>query len=47
MHANNYSAAEVVVLGTAHEVVLGSIKGILFDDCPGQPRRNIEIDDVE
>ena len=47
MDKNNYTAAEVVLLGPAPEIVRGSIKGILFDDCPGQPRRNIEIDEAE
>lgn len=47
MKTNNYAAAEVIVLGTAHEVVRGSFKGLFFDDCPGQPRRDIELDDVE
>jgi hypothetical protein len=47
MTNDDYAAAEVVVLGSAHELVRGSIKGIFFDDGPGQERRNIEIDDVE
>ena len=41
---NDYNAAEVVVIGTAQEVIRGSIKGIFFDDCPGQERRTIVID---
>jgi hypothetical protein len=44
---NHYVAAEVVVLGSGRELVRGSINGILFDDGPGQERRNIEIEDVE
>lgn len=41
---NDYTAAQVVVLGSAGEVVRGSVKGIFFDDGPGEPRRVIEID---
>ena len=44
MSDNDYNAAEVVVIGTAQEVIRGSIKGIFFDDCPGQERRTIVID---
>lgn len=47
MTTNNYAAAEVVVLGNAHELVRGSVKGIFFDDGPGQGLRDIEIDEVE
>ena len=47
MIANNYSAATVVVLGTAHELVRGSSKGIFFDDGPGQGLRDIDIWDIE
>jgi hypothetical protein len=44
---NDYSAAEVVVIGTAQEIIRGSIKGIPFDDGPGQERRTVVLDDVE
>ena len=47
MQSNDYTPAQVVLMGSAHEFVRGSTKGIFFDDCPGQPLRNIEIDDVE
>ncbi|HET9714419.1 MAG TPA: hypothetical protein VFP64_21195 [Pyrinomonadaceae bacterium] len=44
---NNYAAPEVVALGTACEIVCGSTKGIIYDDGPGQPRRESEIEDAE
>jgi hypothetical protein len=47
MITNNYAGAEVVVLGSAGEIVRGSTKGIFFDDGPGQPRRDCEIEDTE
>jgi len=47
MNTDNYAAAEVIVLGSAYEVVRGTTKGIIFDVGPGQPRRNIEIDVME
>lgn len=47
MIANDYAAAAVVVLGIAHEFVRGSVKGIFYDDGPGQGLRDIEIEVVE
>jgi hypothetical protein len=47
MTSNNYKAAEIVVLGNAEDFIHGCIKGILFDDAPGQERRTLVTDDVE
>jgi hypothetical protein len=47
MSTNNYAAAEVIVLGRAGEVVCGSTKGLIYDDGPGQPRREFEIQEEE
>ena len=45
--ANDYAAAEIVVLGNAQDLIRGVTKGILFDDCPNQDRRTIVLDDTE
>ena len=47
MSANDYAAAEVVLLGNAQDIICGAIKGVLVDDCPNQDRRTIVLDDVE
>jgi hypothetical protein len=47
MITNHYTAAQISLLGSAHEVMRGSIKGIFCDDGPGQPLRDIEIDDTK
>jgi hypothetical protein len=47
MITNDYAAAEVFVLGNAQEVICGTTKGILFDDCPNQDRRTLVLDDTE
>ena len=47
MSTTNYAAAEVVVLGRASEVVCGSTKGLIYDDGPGQPQRESEIQEDE
>lgn len=47
MKLNYYEAAEVTVIGSAEDVILGSIKGIFFDDCPTQDRRSVVIENQE
>ena len=45
---NNYEVAEVVEVGKAHDVILGSSKLSPFiDDGPIQPRRENEMEDDE
>jgi hypothetical protein len=47
MDANEYAAAEVMVLGRAQDVVRGVIKGVLFDDGPAQWLRTVINEDTE
>lgn len=47
MSVNDYAAAEVVLLGKAGDVICGTIKGILVDDCPNQDLRTLVHDDIE
>jgi hypothetical protein len=47
MISNEYMAAEVVVLGNAQEVIRGCVKGIFFDDGPGQGQRTLINDDAD
>ena len=47
MISNDYTAADVVILGSAQAIVCGSCKGIVFDDCPNQELRTIVIGDLE
>ena len=45
---NNYEVAEIVEVGKAHEVILGSSKFVFnVDDGLTQPRRETEIEDDE
>jgi hypothetical protein len=45
---NNYEVAEIVEVGKAHEVILGSTKAIpLVEDGPSQPYRESEMQDDE
>ena len=44
---NNYEAAEVVKIGKGQDMIRGSRKGILIDDCPNQDTRTIIIEDLE
>jgi hypothetical protein len=40
---NNYEVAEIVEIGKAHEVILGSTKAVqLYPDSPSQILRNQE-----
>jgi len=43
--SNGYSPADVTEIGEASELILGSSKGILFDDGPGQDKRTIIRDE--
>lgn len=47
MFSNDYTAPEVVILGSAQAIICGSYKGIVFDDCPNQELRTIVIGDIE
>ena len=47
MSSNDYTAADVVVIGPAENIICGCSKGVLFDDGPGQYRRTLILDDVE
>jgi hypothetical protein len=47
MKHNEYEAAEVIVIGNAENVIRGAIKGIFFDDCPSQDKRNLLIENME
>jgi hypothetical protein len=47
MISNDYSAAEILSLGSAQDLIGGAMKGIIFDDSPTQERRVIIIDDNE
>jgi hypothetical protein len=42
-----YAAADVAVLGTAGEFIRGAIKGLFFDDGPGQELRTLVTDEVD
>ena len=45
---NNYEIAEIVEVGKAHEVILGSSKFVWnIDDGLTQPRRESEMEDDE
>ena len=45
---NNYEVAEVMEIGKAQDVILGSSKVILiFDDSPGEGRRETLAEDDE
>ncbi|HJP94155.1 MAG TPA: hypothetical protein VJ875_19510 [Pyrinomonadaceae bacterium] len=44
---NHYIAAEVFVIGNAHEIIRGSDKGIFFDDSPGQELRTIDTEEFD
>jgi len=37
---NRYEASEVIEIGKASDQILGSSKGLIFDDGPAQPKRN-------
>jgi hypothetical protein len=47
MIPNDYSAAEILSLGSAQDLIGGAIKGIIFDDSPTQERRTIILEDLE
>ena len=47
MNANDYAAAEVALLGNAHDIICGTTKGVLVDDCPNQDLRTIVLDDID
>ena len=45
---NNYEVAEIVEVGKAHDVILGSSKDILFfDDAPEQGYRETLVQEDE
>ena len=45
---NNYEVAEIVEVGKAHNVILGSPKdAVTFDDSPGQGYRETPVQDDE
>ena len=45
---NNYEVPEIVEIGKAHEVILGSLKDPpLFDESPSQLYRGYEMGDDE
>jgi hypothetical protein len=45
---NHYEVAEIVEIGRAQDVILGSSKLLeIFDDGPVQPRRETETADDE
>ena len=45
---NNYEEAEIVEIGAAHNVILGSSKDVLvFDDSPFQGLREWPMEDDE
>ena len=45
---NNYEVAEIVEIGEAHKVILGSSKDVLvFDDSPLQGLREWPMEDDE
>ena len=45
---NNYEVAEVVEVGKAHDVILGSLKPVFnFNDSPFQEPRETEIEEDE
>ena len=45
---NNYEVAEIVEVGKAHSVILGSSKDILFlDDSPEQGYRETPVQEDE
>lgn len=45
---NNYEVPEVIEVGNAKDVILGIEKVFqLFDDAPGQPRRDEPMSDDE
>jgi hypothetical protein len=45
---NNYEVAEIVEIGHAHDVILGGSKDVLiFDDSPGEGRRETFMEDDE
>ncbi|HEX7330629.1 MAG TPA: hypothetical protein VF290_03970 [Pyrinomonadaceae bacterium] len=37
---NHYNAAETIEIGRAQDVILGSTKGVIFDDSPMQGLRD-------
>ena len=46
--SNNYEAAEIMEVGAAHKVILGSSKGpVIFDDSPDQSYRESPVEDDE
>ena len=47
MISSDYIPADVVVIGSAQNIIGGCRKGILFDDGPDQDRRTIVNDDLE
>lgn len=45
---NNYEIAEIVEIGKAHNVILGSSKDVhIFDDSPEQGLRESPMEDDE
>lgn len=45
---NNYEIAEIVEIGKAHDVILGSSKDVLlFDDSPQEGLRETPVADDE
>lgn len=45
---NNYEVAEIVEIGKAHNVILGSSKDVLiFDDSPEQGYRETPVEEDE
>ena len=47
MIPDDYAAAEVLLLGSAHQLIRGAIKGLIFDDAPSQGRRESIIEELE
>ena len=47
MIPNDYSTAEILSLGSAHDLIGGTTKGMIFDDAPSQGQRVIILEDLE
>ena len=47
MMNNHYEVSEVVEIGKAQDVILGSTKPLVFPDSPSQILRETEVEDDE
>lgn len=41
----HYKGAEIIEIGRAQDVILGSSKGLIFDDSPSQSLRETPVED--